>query len=194
MGQTGHPPAPCGSWEIMEQFARQPLPVSAPPTMLCSAAPQMPSKRVFIGLWRRSAHRPPTRHGTPSTAAAVNSANRGAACTHNCCSHRARCGARSTAYGAGTITSRSRPDSAPHTSPDRPSIWRTLAPERPGTLSNFSLTGSKRTIALVLQSVSQTLSRRRPKQRKRARCRGASIRARGVLPDRTFRPDRCSSS
>src|SRR6202022_3778471 len=63
------------------------------------------------------------------------------------------------AHGAGTITSRSDPDSAPQASPDRPSIWRTLARSWfEGKLSNFSVTGSNRTMALMLQSVSQTLS------------------------------------
>ena len=53
---------------------------------------------------------------------------------------------RRAAYRAGTITRRSRPDSAPHASPERPSIWRTLAPSRfEGKLSNFSVSGSKRT-------------------------------------------------
>src|SRR5205814_7007626 len=63
------------------------------------------------------------------------------------------------AHGAGTITSRSKPDSAPQASPDRPSICRTLARSwLEGKLSNFSVTGSNRTMALMLQSVSQTLS------------------------------------
>src|SRR5205807_766376 len=62
-------------------------------------------------------------------------------------------------YCAGTITSRSKPDSAPQASPDRPSICRTLARSWfEGKLSNFSVTGSNRTMALMLQSVSQTLS------------------------------------
>ena len=56
-------------------------------------------------------------------------------------------------------TSRSVPDSAPHASPDRPSIWRTAAPRLfDGKLSNFSVAGSKRRIALAMKSVTQTLS------------------------------------
>src|SRR5437867_9744618 len=63
-------------------------------------------------------------------------------------------------YLAGTITSRSLPDSAPQASPARPSICRTSALRRSdGKVSNFSVTGSNLTIALVAQSVSQTLSR-----------------------------------
>src|SRR5207244_8674923 len=63
-------------------------------------------------------------------------------------------------YLAGTITSRSLPDSAPQASPARPSICRTSALRRSeGKLSNFSVTGSNLTIALIDQSVSQTLSR-----------------------------------
>jgi len=62
-------------------------------------------------------------------------------------------------YLAGTITSRSLPDSAPQASPARPSICRTSALRRSeGKLSNFSVTGSNLTIALIDQSVSQTLS------------------------------------
>jgi hypothetical protein len=58
-----------------------------------------------------------------------------------------------------TTTSRSVPDSAPHASPGRPSIWRTEAARLLlGKLSNFSVTGSKRTMALAVKSVSQTLS------------------------------------
>ena len=58
-----------------------------------------------------------------------------------------------------TTTSRSVPDSAPQTSPGRPSSWRTEAPRLLlGKLSNFSVAGSKRTIALARKSVSQTLS------------------------------------
>ncbi len=63
------------------------------------------------------------------------------------------------AYCVGTLTRRSVPDSAPHTSPLRPSIWRTLARSRlDGKLSNFSVTGSNLTMALRDQSDSQTLS------------------------------------
>src|SRR5205085_6135203 len=62
-------------------------------------------------------------------------------------------------YLAGTMTNRSLPDSAPHTSPARPSICRTSAPRlSEAKLSNFSVTGSNLTIALVDQSVNQTLS------------------------------------
>ena len=62
-------------------------------------------------------------------------------------------------YFAGTITSRSLPDSAPQASPARPSICRTSAPRRSeAKLSNFSVAGSNLTIALIDQSVSQTLS------------------------------------
>src|SRR5262245_49628996 len=59
----------------------------------------------------------------------------------------------------GTITSRSTPDSAPHASPARPSICRTWAFARvDGKLANFSVSGSNLTMALVVQSVSHTLS------------------------------------
>jgi len=62
-------------------------------------------------------------------------------------------------YFAGTITSRSLPDSAPQASPARPSICRTSAPRRSeANVSNFSVAGSNLTIALIDQSVSQTLS------------------------------------
>ena len=66
---------------------------------------------------------------------------------------------RAGVHGPGTITSRSVPDSAPHASPLRPSICRTLASGRfDGKLVNFSVAGSKRTMALLTQSVSQTPS------------------------------------
>src|SRR5258706_1039392 len=62
-------------------------------------------------------------------------------------------------YCAGTITSRSSPDSAPHASPARPSICRTFACSLfDAKVSNFSVTGSNLTMALMLQSVSHTLS------------------------------------
>ena len=62
-------------------------------------------------------------------------------------------------YFAGTMTSRSLPDSAPQASPVRPSICLTSAPRRSeAKVSNFSVAGSNLTIALIDQSVSQTLS------------------------------------
>src|SRR6185295_4722816 len=58
-----------------------------------------------------------------------------------------------------TTTSRSVPDSAPQASPGRPSIWRTEAPLLLlGKLSNFSVAGSNRRIALATKSVTQILS------------------------------------
>src|SRR5438045_1474076 len=60
---------------------------------------------------------------------------------------------------AGIITRRSTSDSAPHASPERPSIWRTSAFARvDGKLSNFSVAGSNLTMAFAAQSVSHTLS------------------------------------
>ena len=62
-------------------------------------------------------------------------------------------------YRAGTITNRSTPDSAPHASPARPSICRTVACSRfDGKLSNFCVTGSNLTMAFALHSVNHTLS------------------------------------
>ena len=56
-------------------------------------------------------------------------------------------------------TRRSLPDSPPQVSPGRPSSWRTFAPDLSlGNALNFSVTGSKRTIALAPKSVAQTLS------------------------------------
>ena len=58
-----------------------------------------------------------------------------------------------------TTTSRSTPDSAPHTSPGRPSNCRTDAPRLSlGKLSNVSVAGSNRWMALALKSVTHTLS------------------------------------
>src|SRR6185437_968181 len=58
-----------------------------------------------------------------------------------------------------TTTSRSTPDSAPQTSPGRPSSCRTDAPRLSlGKPSNVSETGSKRRMALARKSVTQTLS------------------------------------
>src|ERR1700682_1168936 len=56
-------------------------------------------------------------------------------------------------------TSRLVPDSPPQASPGRPFICRTFAPALSlGKALNFSVSGSKRTIALAEKSVSQTLS------------------------------------
>src|SRR6476659_9156116 len=56
-------------------------------------------------------------------------------------------------------TSRSVPDSPPHASPGRPSIWRTLAPRLSlGKVVKVSVLGSKRWMALAAQSVAHTRS------------------------------------
>src|SRR5205807_1280029 len=56
-------------------------------------------------------------------------------------------------------TRRSLPDSGAQTSPGRPRIWRTLAPRLSlGNTWNFSVAGSKRTMALALHSLSHTTS------------------------------------
>ena len=57
-----------------------------------------------------------------------------------------------------TTTSRSAPDSAPHTSPGRPSSWRTFASVRSGTRVNFPVAGANRQSPLRPKSVSQTMS------------------------------------
>src|SRR6185437_9841531 len=58
-----------------------------------------------------------------------------------------------------TTTSRSTPDSAPQTSPGRPSSCRTDAPRLSlGKLSNASVAGSNRIMALATKSVTQILS------------------------------------
>src|ERR1700730_5896905 len=65
-----------------------------------------------------------------------------------------------TVHFTPKTTSRLVPDSGAHTSPGRPRIWRTLAPGRSlGNTSNFSVAGSKRTMALAPQSLSHTMSR-----------------------------------
>src|SRR5262249_59002075 len=67
---------------------------------------------------------------------------------------------RGPAHFCRKTTSRSAPDSAAQTSPGRPRIWRTFALRRSlGNASNFSVSGSKRTTALALHSLSHTLSR-----------------------------------
>ena len=56
-----------------------------------------------------------------------------------------------------TTTSLSPPDSAPHTSPARPRIWRTAAPGVGNAKTvKVSVSGSKRTRALLPKSLSQT--------------------------------------
>src|SRR2546427_96590 len=56
-------------------------------------------------------------------------------------------------------TSLSTPDSAAHTSPGRPRIWRTSPPAvGNGKTANVSRVGSNRTRALAPQSLSQTMS------------------------------------
>ena len=69
---------------------------------------------------------------------------------------------REQSHAGATVwitTRRLVPDSPPQASPGRPAICRTLAPGMSlGNALNFSVTGSKRTIALAEKSVSQTLS------------------------------------
>src|SRR6266487_1819004 len=60
-------------------------------------------------------------------------------------------------YPVRKTTSLSTPDSAPHTSPCRPKIWRTLAGELGSAKTwNASRVGSNRTSALAPKSLSQT--------------------------------------
>ena len=125
----------------------------------CAAKRCAPSSTVsrypWDGAWgsatpigRRS---PPGRGSLPRRRVAARGAGGGVTAM--------RMLAAAPGYFAGTITSRSLPDSAAQASPARPSICRTSAPRRSeAKLSNFSVAGSNLTIALIDQSVSQTLS------------------------------------